>query len=59
VKINPMISWTWAGFVLTIIGAALAAWPKKRPELAAVAARPVPRPTPSKSPAKTSGKRKK
>jgi cytochrome c-type biogenesis protein CcmF len=59
VKINPMISWTWAGFVLTIVGAALASWPKKRPELAAVAARPVPRPTPSKSPAKTSGKRKK
>ncbi len=30
VKINPVISWTWAGFLLTILGTALAAWPRKR-----------------------------
>jgi cytochrome c-type biogenesis protein CcmF len=38
VKINPMISWTWAGFVLTILGAGLASWPKKRPEPTVTAA---------------------
>jgi cytochrome c-type biogenesis protein CcmF len=40
VKINPMISWTWVGFLITIIGASLASWPKKRPEPVAVAAVP-------------------
>ena len=30
VKINPMISWAWLGFVLTIVGGALAAYPKKQ-----------------------------
>ena len=28
-KVNPMISWTWAGFLLMILGTALAAWPKR------------------------------
>jgi cytochrome c-type biogenesis protein CcmF len=37
VKINPMISWTWFGFLLTIVGAGLAAWPKRRPEPVVVA----------------------
>lgn len=37
VKINPLISWAWAGFLLTIIGSALAMWPKKQVE-----AMPVP-----------------
>jgi cytochrome c-type biogenesis protein CcmF len=37
VKINPLISWVWVGFVLTILGSALAAWPKT----SAVAAVPV------------------
>jgi cytochrome c-type biogenesis protein CcmF len=35
VKFFPMQSWVWAGFVLTIIGSALAAWPKRRPSAAA------------------------
>lgn len=38
VKINPMIWWTWIGFILTIFGAGLASWPKKRPEPVLVAA---------------------
>jgi cytochrome c-type biogenesis protein CcmF len=33
VKINPMISWAWFGFALTVLGSAIAAWPKKRPHL--------------------------
>ncbi len=40
VKINPMISWAWAGFIMTILGATLAAWPKKRQERLAVTAAP-------------------
>ena len=28
-KVNPMISWAWAGFLLMILGTALAAWPKR------------------------------
>jgi cytochrome c-type biogenesis protein CcmF len=40
VKINPMIWWTWIGFVMTILGAGLAMWPKKRPEPAAVVSVP-------------------
>jgi cytochrome c-type biogenesis protein CcmF len=59
VKVNPMISWTWAGFVLTIIGAGLASWPKKRSELAAVSSRSVARPAASKTTSKPAGKRKK
>lgn len=30
VKINPLISFAWAGFVLLLLGTALAAWPKTR-----------------------------
>lgn len=29
IKFFPMQSWVWAGFIVTIIGAALASWPKK------------------------------
>lgn len=36
VKINPLISWAWAGFVLLILGTALAAWPRREPVLAVV-----------------------
>ncbi len=39
VKINPLIWFAWGGFALLLFGSALAAWPKKRPEL--VAAAPV------------------
>jgi cytochrome c-type biogenesis protein CcmF len=28
-KINPLIWWTWAGFILLLLGTALAAWPKR------------------------------
>ncbi len=28
VKINPLISWVWVGFVLTIVGTSLAGWPR-------------------------------
>lgn len=28
-KVNPMISWAWAGFLLMILGTALATWPKR------------------------------
>ena len=38
VKINPLISWAWAGFILLILGTALAAWPRKETPLAAVPA---------------------
>jgi cytochrome c-type biogenesis protein CcmF len=31
VKINPLISWAWIGFLITTIGTALASWPKKQP----------------------------
>jgi cytochrome c-type biogenesis protein CcmF len=41
VKINPLISWAWFGFLLTIIGTALAMWPKAAPALA-------PAPSPAK-----------
>jgi cytochrome c-type biogenesis protein CcmF len=30
IKFFPMQSWVWAGFFLTIIGSAIAAWPKKQ-----------------------------
>jgi len=29
VKINPLISWAWVGFLLLIFGAAIASWPRK------------------------------
>ncbi len=28
VKINPLISWAWFGFALTVVGASIAMWPK-------------------------------
>ncbi|MFA5844127.1 MAG: cytochrome c biogenesis protein CcsA [Coriobacteriia bacterium] len=30
VKINPLIGFVWTGFLITIIGTALAVWPKRR-----------------------------
>ncbi len=39
VKINPLIGFAWGGFVLLLVGTALAAWPKKRPELEVVSAK--------------------
>ncbi len=38
VKINPLIWFAWGGFGLLMLGTALAAWPKKRPALAAAPA---------------------
>jgi len=32
VKINPLIGFAWGGFALLLIGTAIAAWPKWRPE---------------------------
>jgi cytochrome c-type biogenesis protein CcmF len=38
VKINPLIWFTWSGFILLLLGAALAAWPKRGPrDLTAIA----------------------
>ena len=28
-KINPLIVWVWVGFLLTIVGTLIAAWPKR------------------------------
>ena len=54
VKINPLIWFSWGGFILLLIGTALAAWPKKG---GAVAPVPGPcKPTPVKA---SSGKRAK
>ncbi len=54
VKVNPLIWFSWGGFVLLLIGTGLAAWPKKG---GPVAAAPAPtKPTPFKS---SSGKRAK
>ena len=38
VKINPLISWAWVGFVIMIMGTGIAMWPKKERVLAAVPA---------------------
>jgi cytochrome c-type biogenesis protein CcmF len=38
VKINPMISWAWVGFILLIFGTAIASWPRKQLPLAPVPA---------------------
>ncbi len=38
VKINPLISWAWAGFILLILGTAIASWPRKEIPLAVVPA---------------------
>jgi cytochrome c-type biogenesis protein CcmF len=37
-KINPLISWAWAGFGLLILGTALASWPRKELPVAVVPA---------------------
>ncbi len=34
VKINPLINWAWAGFAITVVGTAIACWPKRRPAAA-------------------------
>jgi cytochrome c-type biogenesis protein CcmF len=51
VKINPLIWFAWGGFALLLFGTALAAWPKKRLELAVAA--------PVKSGGKTAAKGRK
>ena len=33
-KVNPLISFAWAGFLLTIVGTTIAVWPKKQPAAA-------------------------
>ena len=38
VKINPLIIWVWIGFLLTILGTTLAAWPKRERQLVAAKA---------------------
>ncbi len=37
VKINPLIWFAWGGFGILLLGALLAAWPKKQPQLRTVA----------------------
>jgi cytochrome c-type biogenesis protein CcmF len=61
VKINPLISWAWAGFLLTVIGTAIASWPRRGTVLAAVpAAKPAKSGAPGKSaPAKSAPGKKK
>jgi len=41
VKINPLISWAWVGFLLLIIGTGIAMWPRKE-----LAVAPAPKPAP-------------
>ena len=45
IKINPMISWAWAGFIIMILGTGIAMWPKRERALAAAPSRV---PTPKK-----------
>ena len=45
VKINPMISWAWVGFVIMIVGTAIAMFPKRERALVAV---PAPKPATKK-----------
>jgi len=33
-KVNPLISFAWIGFLLTIVGTTIAVWPKKQPQAA-------------------------
>jgi cytochrome c-type biogenesis protein CcmF len=42
IKINPMISWAWAGFIILILGTAIAMVPKRERALVAV---PAPKPS--------------
>lgn len=44
VKINPLISWVWLGFLITVIGTALAMWPKALPASQAASAAKASRP---------------
>jgi len=39
VKINPLIWFSWGGFILMLIGTALAMWPKKGARLVAAPVR--------------------
>ncbi len=34
VKVNPLISWVWVGFGVTVVGTSLASWPRRRREAA-------------------------
>lgn len=43
VKINPLIWFAWGGFIVLMIGTALASWPKRVPQQAAAAAPAAPR----------------
>jgi len=43
VKVNPLIVWVWIGFLLTILGTTLAAWPKAERQLAAAKRAPAKR----------------
>jgi len=52
VKINPLIWFSWVGFMLLLIGTGIAAWPKKGGQVAPVAA-------PAKSTSKAFAKRAK
>jgi cytochrome c-type biogenesis protein CcmF len=38
IKINPLVSWAWAGFGILVLGTGLAVWPKPEPVLVAVPA---------------------
>ena len=52
VKINPLISFSWGGFALLLLGTALAMWPKKGARLVAapvVSAKKTPKPVAPKS----------
>jgi cytochrome c-type biogenesis protein CcmF len=40
VKINPLIWFSWTGFILLLLGTALAAWPKRGGELTSTTVRP-------------------
>ncbi len=53
VKINPLIWFSWGGFILMLIGTTLAMWPKKGARLVAAPAGPP------KSAVKSSAKRPK
>ncbi len=41
VKINPLIWFSWGGFILMLIGTGLAMWPKKGARLVAAPTRPA------------------
>ena len=41
VKINPLISWLWAGFGVLLVGTSIAAWPRKDRHLAVAPVAPA------------------